>query len=267
MHMAEKYLSIVIPCYNESKKIHKDIEEVFKFFNTFNINGELIIIDDGSKDDTYKAAERFTNMCPGLKVIRYKNNRGKGYALKTGILSASGEYILFADSGLCVPFDNVFRGIKVLENGAHIGIGSRRAEGSKIVKSQPWYRILGSMVFQFIVKSIIGLPEEVNDSQCGFKVFPKSVAHWLYGQCVIERFMIDIEMILRAKKANLKMAEFSVEWTNDPDTRYSLVKGTIQNMKQLIKIKYIVGRIPKNNTEKEFIYQCKVNQDSVQSLK
>ena len=98
------YLSIVIPAYNEEKKIAKDIEAVYAYFKEYSVNGELIVVDDGSHDETLNIARSCMNKYPSLQVISYGLNEGKGYAIKTGILKATGDYILFADSGLCVPF-------------------------------------------------------------------------------------------------------------------------------------------------------------------
>jgi dolichyl-phosphate beta-glucosyltransferase len=243
MSINQIYLSIVIPCYNESKKIVYDIEEASKFLVSYNICGEIIIVDDGSTDNTYHMAEEYSKKFQNIKVLTYGANKGKGYALKTGILVATGRYILFADAGLCVPFENVQRGIAQIESGASIAIGSRRVKGSKIFHHQPLYRKLGSRLFHFISTTIIGIPKDIQDSQCGFKLFTRDAAHFLYSQCVIDRFMIDIEMILRAKKAHLVITEFPVEWKNDPDTRFNPINGTIQNIFQLIKIKYIVSKI------------------------
>ena len=232
------YLSIIIPCFNESKKVIHDIDAVLDFFRTYSINGEVIIVDDGSSDNTFNIAKEYSQKYSNVLVLGYEKNRGKGFALKTGFLAANGEYALFADSGLCVPFDNVFKGIELIKNGADIAIGSRRAVGAQILEYQPRYRIIGSKIFYFVVRTIIGVPRHIHDSQCGFKLFHRRIYKELFSQCCVERGMIDVEMILRAKKKRLKMVEFPVAWKNDPDSRYKLYLDPIRDIIQLIRIKY-----------------------------
>ena len=136
------YLSVVIPAYNEEKKIAKDIEAVYKYFKNNSIDGELIIVNDGSKDQTCNIANNFSKQFNTLKVITYLKNKGKGYAIKTGILEAKGEYILFADAGLCVPFKYANAGIELLKKGYDIAIGSRRSNSNineNFDQSKPFY--------------------------------------------------------------------------------------------------------------------------------
>lgn len=231
-------LSIVIPAFNEEKKISLDIETVYNYFSENLISGELVIVDDGSTDKTKSVAEGFKEKYKTLKVISYGGNKGKGYALKTGILEASGKYILFADSGVCVPYKCSKLGIKLLEEGFDIALGSRRTKdnSAKIVVNQPLYRRVGSKIFYFLIKILNLIPEGILDTQCGFKLFKKDIAHKIYSECKIKGFMIDLEMLRRAHKQKFKIAAFPVEWSNDSDTRYKPLSGSIQNVLQIIKI-------------------------------
>ncbi len=229
-------LSIVIPAYNEEKKIYRDIEAIYDYFRENFINGELIIVDDGSRDNTFNAASEFKNKYPTLKVLTYKQNRGKGYAVKTGILEASGKNILFADAGLCVPYKCVKLGIELLESGSDIAIGSRRTSETKIVQKQPLYRRLGSQIFHFLIKTFSVIPEGIQDTQCGFKLFKKEIAHKVFKRLFTEKFMWDIEMLRIAKKEKYKVGIFPVEWSNDPDTKFRPYIGSIENIIQILNI-------------------------------
>lgn len=231
------YLSVVIPAYNEEKKISKDIEEAYKYFSENNINGEVIVVDDGSKDQTFNIANGFSNKYPSLKVINYGRNKGKGYAIKTGILQATGEYILFADSGLCVPFKFADYGLDLLKKGNDIAIGSRKTN-AKIIISQPLYRKLGSKLFHIFIKIFKIIPEGIEDTQCGFKLFKKDVAHNIFRRIFTEKFMWDIEMLRRASKEKYKIAAFPVEWSNDADTKFHPYIGSIENLLQIINIMF-----------------------------
>ncbi len=228
-------LSIVIPAYNEEKKISKDIEAVYEYFNQSSLEGELIIVDDGSKDDTYNVAKSFKGKFNSLNVITYEHNRGKGYAVKTGMLSASGEYILFADAGLCVPFKCIDLGLELLKKGNDIAIGNRQTN-AKIVLKQPFYRRAGSRVFHLLIEIFKIIPSGVEDTQCGFKVFKKDVAHEIFRKIFTEGFMWDIEMLRIAAKAGYKVISFPVEWKNDPDTRFNPFIGSFEDSLQILNI-------------------------------
>ena len=232
------HLSVIIPAYNEGKKISQDIEAVFKYFNEYLINGELIIVDDGSKDETYNTASSFKTKFPSLKVITYKKNKGKGYAVKTGILQSSGECVLVVDAGLCVPFKCANIGLELLKKGNDIALGSRRTTNKevKIIVQQPIYRKLGSKLFHFLLSVTNTIPKGIQDTQCGFKLFRKEVAHNIFKRLITEKFMWDIEVLRITNKEKYKIAVFPVEWSNDPDTRFNPYIGSIENLLQIINI-------------------------------
>lgn len=232
------YLSIVIPAYNEERKISRDIEAVYEYFKVYKIDGELIVVNDGSRDKTYEVANSYVHKFPSLRVIGYKKNKGKGYAVKTGVLQANGEYILVADSGLCVPFKLANDGLALLRSGNDIALGSRRTSDNKarIIIKQPLYRQLGSKLFQFLIQSFNLIPQGVNDTQCGFKLFKREIAKKIFSKLFTEKFMWDIEVLRLATKEKYKIAVFPVEWSNDPDTRYNPFVGSFENLCQIINI-------------------------------
>lgn len=232
------YLSVIIPAYNEEKKISSDIEAVYEYFKSYKIDGELIIVNDGSKDKTYEVAKSCINKFPALRVITYEKNKGKGYAVKTGVLQANGEYILIADSGLCVPFKLANDGLTLLKGGNDIALGSRRTfdNKSKILVKQPFYRQLGSKFFQFLIQTFKLIPEGVQDTQCGFKLFKIKSAHKIFNKLFTKKFMWDIEVLRIATKEGYKIATFPVEWSNDPDTRFNPFIGSFENLFQIINI-------------------------------
>ena len=231
-------LSVVIPAYNEEKKISKDIEAVFKYFKENLINGELIVVNDGSKDQTFNVANSYSSKIPNLKALTYAKNRGKGYAIKTGVLQAQGEFILVVDSGLCVPFKCTNTGIELLNKENDIAIGSRKEkeQKAKIIVKQPLYRRLGSKIFHSMIKIVKLIPEGIEDTQCGFKLFKKEVAHNIFKNLFTEKFMWDIEVLRVARKKKYKIAVFPVEWSNDSDTKFNPYIGSIENLLQIINI-------------------------------
>lgn len=217
-------LSIVIPAFNESKKIAFDIKMAAMFLEGNNFKGEIIVVDDGSTDGTDKAAKNVkVPACVTIKIVRYQQHRGKGYAVRAGMKETVGEYVMFADSGCCVPYGNALLGLEMLKNGiCDIAHGSRKLIESDIQREQPLRRRISSMVFKWFIKRLLQLPPDLSDTQCGFKIYKGDVARQLYGRCISDGFMFDIEIILRAHKQGYRIKEFPVEWTCDLDSRLSL---------------------------------------------
>ncbi len=219
-------LSIVIPAFEESRKIARDVKAASEFLAANNLKGEIIVADDGSSDNTSEIAGRI--QVPDtitLRVIRYEPHRGKGYAVRTGIKESTGRFVMFADSGLCVPYGNALLGLEILKDGTcDIAHGSRKLIASDILQAQPWLRRLCSRLFKWLVHRILKIPSELTDTQCGFKVYKGDVARKLYAQCITDGFMFDVEVILRAQKDGHRIKEFPIEWRCDPDSRLSVTR-------------------------------------------
>lgn len=231
------FLSVIIPAYNEEEKIERDLELVYEYLGKQRYNYEVLVVDDGSKDKTCEIVKSLEPKYKSLYGICYKQNRGKGYAVKRGILEARGEYILFADAGSCVPYKEVEKGFRVLEDGYDVALGSRALAESQILQKQPKYRQIGSQIFGLIVRWIMGV-NQIRDTQCGFKLFRREAAHAIFRKNRIDGFMFDVETILNARKIGFKLKEFSVVWKNDPDSRFNPIWGSVRNFKELSKIKF-----------------------------
>jgi dolichyl-phosphate beta-glucosyltransferase len=219
-------LSIVIPAFEEGHKIARDVTTAAQFLRARDLRGEIIVVDDGSRDRTAQAAAN-APVPEGVerRVIRYDSHRGKGYGVRTGMVQTTGKYAMFADCGLCIPYDNVLTGLELLKSGTcDIAHGSRRHIQSRILRDQPWHRRLISRTFKATVRTILGVPREFTDTQCGFKIYQGDVARELYGQCVTDGFLFDIEIILRAVRKGYRIREFPVQWACDRDTRLSVAR-------------------------------------------
>ncbi|MHC4475775.1 MAG: glycosyltransferase [Planctomycetota bacterium] len=234
-------LSIVIPAFNESDKMRSDIEAASVFLQGNNLKGEIIVVDDGSEDETGAAARNAGASLPkgvSLRVIRYEPHKGKGCAVRTGMNETQGAYVMFSDSGCCVPYGNTLLGLEMLKNGeCDIAHGSRKMLESDIQQGQPWHRRACAKLFRWALKKILTLPAGLTDTQCGFKVYRGEVARELYNQCVSDGFMFDVEIILRAKKAGYRIREFPVEWVCDLDSRLSVVRAPWPVLREMIAIK------------------------------
>lgn len=232
-------LSIVMPALEESKKIGRDIEAAAEFLKGSGLEGEIIVVDDGSKDDTCGAARRveIPSGIP-LKVIRYGIHRGKGYAVCEGMKQTSGEYVMFADSGCCVPYENSLRGLTMLkEDVCDIAHGSRKLLASDIREKQPWCRRICAGLFKWLINKVLQIPPELTDTQCGFKIYRGDVARELYNECISDGFMFDVEIILRAQKQGYRIKEFPIEWTCDRDSRLSLLRTPEHVLAELRAVK------------------------------
>jgi len=224
------HLSVVIPCFNEARKIEIDIQAALTYFNARAYSYELILVDDGSSDGTAAIVEQ----SPGVRAICYQPNCGKGRAVRTGMMQATGRYRLFADAGLCVPFSEIEKGLALLEAGADVAIGSRKLSESQVVEKQAGYRRIGSSVFGFLVRNWMGL--RYSDTQCGFKLFTAEAAERLFSAARIDGFMFDAETLINARKFGLTVKEFPVEWRADPDSRYKPFSGSLRNLLELVRI-------------------------------
>ena len=237
-------LSIVIPAFEESKKIARDVTKAADFLTSNKLESEIIVVDDGSRDDTCETAKK-VEIPQGVKleVIRYEQHRGKGYAVRTGVSQSKGDYVMFADSGCCVPYQSALSGLDLIKNDScDIAHGSRKMSGSHIEKAQSFYRRVCSKIFHWFVVHDMKIPVEFTDTQCGFKIYKGDVARDLYGECVTDGFMFDIEVIMRAIRKGYKIKEFPIDWTCDPDSRLSPSRSSWKILAEIINIRRIMSR-------------------------
>lgn len=232
------FLSIVVPAYNESNRILPSLEKIAKHFKKGKVGYEVIVVSDGSLDDTIGVVSSFCRKHKEFRLISYKKNRGKGYATKKGVLSSKGEYILFTDADLSAPIDEWENLYKFLQNGYDIAFGSRSVDVKKVKVRQPFYRrifaFLAKMYAHFVVFTFTQPPK---DAQCGFKLFTRDAARLLFKKQKINGGMFDTELIYLAGKFNLKAKEVPVVWVNNPDSKINFIKCVMFDPIDLIKIR------------------------------
>lgn len=241
-------LSVVIPAFNEEKKIEKDIELATDYLDRQPYGYEIIVVDDGSADGTVDVARRVAGTKQQVRVIQQLKNLGKGAAVRTGMQAAQGAFALFADAGTCVPFNHIEHGLRILSNGADLAFGSRAIVKAQIVKPSPLYRRLGSKGFQFIVEHILDL-KDVADTQCGFKMFTRRAYRDIFFNLVTDGFMFDVETFMYARLRKYPISFFPVEWSNDPDSRFNPLGGSIRNFKEIINILLRIRKLRQGRDE------------------
>lgn len=206
-------LSIVVPAFNEAGRISRSVEKITAWLNELRQEVELIVVDDGSTDSTAAVAEEAMRNCGNCmtRVIRYEENRGKGYAVRLGLLEARANIVLFSDADLSTPITETPKLIDPIRSGEFdLTFGSRALDRRLIGVHQTWRREQGGRVFNLIVRLATGLP--FWDTQCGFKAFRMSVCRPLIEAAQIDRFGFDVELIYLAQLAQLRLAEIPVRW-------------------------------------------------------
>jgi dolichyl-phosphate beta-glucosyltransferase len=239
--MAFKY-SIVIPAFNEEKTIAKAIRETVAIFGSLKEEYEIIVVDDGSKDATVKAAEDLAAGYPFLKIIKHEVNRGKGEAVRTGINAATGEYVLFVDADLATHPAEARSFLPQLGKN-RILIGSRTATGAVISAPQPFYRIWGGRFINFLVRKIVGLP--YRDTQCGFKMFNREVGQKLFSEMTFSRWLFDVELIARALADGFEIVEVPVRWNHGENSRVKFGE-VLKELPRLSHLRRLLKRAKKN---------------------
>ena len=235
-------LSIVIPAYNEAHKIARDLEAASAFLLANKIPGEIIVADDGSSDRTVLVAQEIIPP-PGIELRALAlEHGGKGSAVREGMKATRGEIALFADSGVCIPYDDALPMIEAIRGGqCEIAHGSRKMKGSVIDRSQSLYRRILSWGFRRAVLMYMSLPGHLTDTQCGFKAYRGEVGRELYGACRTDGFMFDLEILMRARKRGYRVQEFPVHWACDPDSRLKPSKILGSTISELRAVKRLMA--------------------------
>lgn len=233
------FLSIVIPVFNEEKRIHSSLSKIVDYVEKKGIsdNSEIIVVNDGSLDNTASVINQFKEENNLITLIDYKDNKGKGYAVKKGILSAKGEYILFMDADLSTPLEEINKLIWNLNMDYDLSIGSRGLKDSKIIRHQPKYRETMGKIFNLIIRLL--LIKNIRDTQCGFKCFKKEVAREIFNKTKINGFSFDVEALYIAQRKGYRIKEIPIQWYNFPDTKVRAIKDSLNMLLEIFKIKFV----------------------------
>ncbi len=224
-------LSVVIPAYEEAARLGPTLERVCAWLDDAAPDHELIVVDDGSRDDTAAVARR---AAPRAHVHRLPTNKGKGAAVRHGVLASRGDLVLFSDADLSTPIEECARLAERLPE-ADVVIGSRGLRDSRILKHQPWYREAMGKTFNRIVQGLV-VPG-IHDTQCGFKLMRGAVARDVFAQATIDRFAFDVEILYVARLRGYRVVEVPVAWTNDERTSVHAVRDSLRMFIDVLKIR------------------------------
>ncbi len=238
------YLSVVIPAYNEAARLPITLQQIVTYLETQPYPADVLVVDDGSSDDTVAVAEEIAAQHPIVSVIK-NDHRGKGYTVRTGMLAGTGKFILFSDADLAVPIEETAKLLPHLENGYEVVIGSREGQGAERI-DEPWHRHFMGRVFNFFIH-LIAL-RGIQDTQCGFKAFSRTAAQTLFNsvrlygenaglltEAAVTGF--DVEVLFLAVKFGYRIKEVPVKWIYGEETKVNPLKDSWRNLKDIIAVR------------------------------
>lgn len=231
-------ISIVIPAYDEEDRLSGPLDHVLEYLRSQNVNAEVILVDDGSRDGTAEVARNvFARHADFMsKVIRYETNRGKGFAVRTGLKESRAEIALFSDADLSTPIEEMPTLLDPIRAGEYdLTFGSRAIDRSLIGTHQPWRREQGGKVMNLAIRKLSGLPYV--DTQCGFKAFNMNEFRPLLDVMTIDRFGFDVEFLFVAKHHGLRLKEIPVRWNNVEGSKVSVVRDTRRMFLELAQVR------------------------------
>lgn len=234
--LEDVFLSVIIPAFNEEKRLPKTLEDIDRYLRGQSYKYEIVVVNDGSKDNTAQIVRERVSAIRNLRLIDNKENHGKGYVVRQGMLKAKGNYRLFTDADNSTSIDHVERFLPYFQQGYEVVIGSRRIKGAILDPPQPFYRQLLGRLFGLLTAILIGT-WGIKDTQCGFKCFSQKAAETIFPKCKIDRFAFDPEILIIAKKLGYKIKEVPVVWKNDLESKVKL--GSMIKMGiDLLKIRW-----------------------------
>jgi glycosyltransferase involved in cell wall biosynthesis len=218
-------ISIIIPAYNEEKRLPAALRQVIDYLRRGGwVFAEILVVDDGSTDGTVHVAEQMRAEYPDLRVLRNPSNRGKGYAVRHGMLECRGEWALFTDADLSAPIaelDTLWQAAE--RDGAHVAVGSRALDRRLILVHQSWFRENAGRMFNLVMRLITGLP--FRDTQCGFKLFEAGAAREIFRRQLLDGFGFDVEVLFIGRRLGYREIEVPVKWSDVAGTKVSTWRG------------------------------------------
>jgi len=235
--MSGPYLSIVIPAYNEALRIGSTLEKVRQYAETRNYPCELVLVDDGSQDETPQILRDFQQRNAKARSLRNEPNRGKGFSVRRGVLEAQGEFVLFTDADLSAPIEETNKLLAALEtSGADAAVGSRALDRRLIGIHQPWRREMAGRVFNLLVRMFTGL--KIRDTQCGLKLFRRATTRRAFELQRVTGFGFDPEVLFLIQHLGGKIVEVPVRWNDSPATKVHFLRDSTRMFLDLVVLRW-----------------------------
>lgn len=225
-------ISVIIPAYNEAERLGSTLERAVEYLSRQGVSYEVLVVDDGSRDRTVEVAEAFAGR--GVRVIRHERNRGKGAAIKTGLLASSGDRVLLSDADASTPITELEKLERWLPE-APVVLGSRAVPGADVRRHQPFYRELMGKTFNRIIR-VLGV-RGLNDTQCGFKLLEGDAARRIGAGLTIDGFAYDVELVWLARRHGYRVVEVGVVWVDSPDSRVDPVRSSLAMLRDVIRMR------------------------------
>ena len=237
-------LAIIIPAYNEERRLPPTLEKISAWLRGKSLPAEILVVDDGSTDATARVVADFAPRLPGLRLVSNGRNYGKGYSVRHGMLEARAPIALFTDADLSAPIEEAGKLLAALES-ADVAFGSRAVNRKLISVHQSPFREVAGILFNKVVQLVLWIP--FVDTQCGFKAFRLERARILFEQQRIERFGFDPELLFLAKRHGLRAVEIPVRWAHDPHTKVNVYRDSLLMLLDLffIRLNALCGRYPR----------------------
>src|SRR5215469_17037389 len=237
--------SFILPAYNESERLATSLPKVLDYVRQRRLDAEIIVVNDGSKDDTAEIVRKFAAVDDCVRLLENPGNRGKGYSVRNGMLHARGDVMLFTDTDLSSPIYEADKLFAALRNGADVAIGSRWLQRELQTEPQPLMRQLYGRLFNLGLRVVLGL--RYKDTQCGFKAFNRRAIDIIFTRQRIERWGFDPELLFLADKFTLKTLEVAVEWAHDHRSKLHPVRDGLRMGIEMLNIRWnaILGRYRK----------------------
>ncbi len=228
-------LSIVVPAYNEAKRISPTLQSIIEFVEHQRIHAEVLVVDDGSTDNTHAIVREFECRCPFVRQIKFPSNMGKGAAVRSGMLKSCGQFVLFTDADGASPIGEVAKLLEKVTAGFDVAIGSRVSVSGSTHVEKIWYRHIFAKTFSFMVRLTI-FPN-IRDTQCGFKIFTREACDAIFQRQQLNGFAFDLEVLQLAKVLGFKIAEVPINWYDVEGSKVNLVTDTAKMLLDIIRIK------------------------------
>ena len=228
--------SIIIPAYNERLRIAEGLDKVLAYLREQRLDAEIIVVNDGSRDETPDIVRKYMEKHPQIRLLENPGNRGKGYAVRHGMLEALGDVRLLTDTDLSAPIYESQKLFAAIEQGADVAVGSRWQRPGMQTRRQPWYRQITGRIFNGLNRLFLGL--RLKDTQCGFKAFTRTAALSIFPTTQVDRWGWDPEVLFLANRLGLRVAEIPVEWAHDDRSKINPIRDGFSIVFDMMRVRW-----------------------------